>query len=290
MDVRKLRYFVAVAEKSNISEAARELHLTQPALSRQVRAFEEEMGWELLARTGKAVTLTREGEVVLREGRRILKAIEAGERRLRQELAGAELRVGYAPSLAGGLIEQAMSVFCQMHPQVRVRLHDSTSEELWQGLRQGELDLILEVATEDADIHWQTLRQRHLRVAVPAGHRYEKRRRLKAADLDGERLLLLSRIDYPNYWRAVTDYFAEYGLNAKVAGEFDGIESLRMGLIAGLGMAFVAEGTSLPSTVSLVKIDPDPQPICVAVGWLASRSLESWEEIFVAELQRAVVR
>lgn len=287
MDIRKLRYFVEVAEGANISEAARKLNMTQPALSRQVRSFEDEMGWKLLERSGKAISLTRAGETALREGKRILKAVAAGETRMRREIEGAELRIGFAPSLASELIEKAMAVFCQLHPAVNVQLHDMNTEEMWQGIRGGELDLMLEVATRDLDLRWEVLRRRGFRIAVPEGHRFERKRKIKASDLDGERLLLLSRADYPGYWAQVTDYFAQQGLNAKVAGEFDGISSLRMGLKAGMGLAFVAEGAPLQKPIRIVKLDPEPEPLCVAVGWLGKRKLELWEELFIAELKRA---
>lgn len=287
MDVRKLRYFVEVAERANISEAARVLNMTQPALSRQVRSFEDEMGWELLVRSGKAVALTKAGEIVMREGRRILKAVEAGADRMRREVEGAELRLGFAPSLAGGMIEKAMAVFCQLHPTVRVQLHDLSTEEMWQGIREGSLDLILEVATRDRDLSWEVLRRRGFRVAVPEGHHLEKRRKIKAAELDGERLLLLSRTDYPGYWSQVTDYFTEHQVNAKVAGEFDGISSLRMGLQAGMGLAFVAEGSALPKPIRVARLQPEPEPLCVAVGWQAKRKLQPYESLFIEELKRA---
>lgn len=287
MDVRKLSYFVEVAERANISEAARSLNITQPALSRQVRSFEEEMGWGLLERTGKAVALTQAGEVVMREGRRVLKAIAAAEERMRREIEGAELRIGFAPTLASGMIEQAMAVFCQLHPGVKVHLHDCTTEEMWQGIRAGRLDLILEVATRDDDLQWEVLRRRGFRIAIPQGHPFAKRRKLAAKELEGERLLLLSRTEYPGYWTQVTDYFSDQGVNAKVAGEFDGISSLSMGLQAGMGLAFVAEGVTLPASIQLAQLKPAPEPLCVGVGWLAKRKLESWEELFLGELKRA---
>lgn len=287
MDVRKLAYFVAVAERSNISEAAKALHITQPALSRQVRSFEDELGWELLVRGGKSISLTKAGEVVLREGRRVLKAVAAGEERMRREVEGAELRIGFAPSLAGGLIEKAMAVFCQLHPAVKIVLRDCSTEEMWQGLRARELDLIVEVATQDEDFAWETLRRRALKVAIPEGHRLARRRVVKAHELEGERLLLLSRVDYPAYWAGVLSYFKRQGVNAQVAGEFDGISSLRMGLEAGMGVAFVAEGAKLEKQVTVSRLEPEPEPICVAVGWLRKRSLEAWEELFVAELKRS---
>lgn len=287
LDVKKLESFVAVARHENISRAARELNVTQPALSRQMRLFEEEWGWELFERTGKSVKLTHAGERVLQEGVRLLKTIEAAEKRLRREVEGAELRVGYAPSLSAGILERAMAVFCQLHPQVRLQVHDASTEEMWRKLREGKLDLMIEVATREEDFQWEELRSQRLQVAVPLHHPLAGKRLIKPQHLEGERLVLLSRTDYPGYWQQVTDYFREQGINAKVAGEFDGRESLRMGLEAGMGIAFVAEGTKLDGAAKLRRLSPEPEPMQVAVGWLRKRKLETWESAFVEELKRA---
>ena len=72
--------------------------MTQPALSRQIRAFEDEMGWPLLDRGAKSIRLTRQGQVVLNEGRRIVKAVDNAMGRMRREIEGAVIRIGYAPS------------------------------------------------------------------------------------------------------------------------------------------------------------------------------------------------
>ncbi|MEM9081082.1 MAG: LysR family transcriptional regulator [Verrucomicrobiota bacterium] len=287
LDLRKLRYFVEVAERGTLSEAGRRLGLTQPALGRQVRVVEDELGWEWFERGGRKLKLTKEGGVVLREGRRLLKAAAGARERMRREIEGVELRVGYAPSLAGGMIEGAMRVFCQLHPQVKVMLRDSSTEEMRAGLREGTLDLVVEVATEEPGIRWRTLREREFRLAVPEEHRLARKRKVKPQDLDGERMILLSRVDYPGYWEQVTSYFAEHGANAKVAGEFDGIASLRMGLEAGMGVALVVEGAAVGRGVKMVRLDPGPELLSVAVGWAARQSLSDWEAAFVAELERA---
>ncbi|MEM9237015.1 MAG: LysR substrate-binding domain-containing protein, partial [Verrucomicrobiota bacterium] len=108
---------------------------------------------------------------------------------------------------------------------------------------------------------------------------------VRPRDLDGERLLLLSRHDYPGYWRKVSDYFADNGVNAKIAGEFDGINSLALGLEAGLGLALVAEGANVGNGVQLMKLKPVPDPICVALGHSSRRRLESWEEDFIEAMR-----
>ena len=282
-DLRQLEYFLAVAEGMNISQAAKKLRITQPALSRQIRAFEESLGWSLFERGKKSISLTREGAIVVEEGRKILRSVELGMKRMVQEIDGAELRVGYAPSLASDLIEKAMAYFTQRFPRVRVSWSDSSSQEMWTGVKKGSLDLILEVASSDPAIRWEPLKQRQFRIAVPPNHPFAKKRFLKPEHLNGERLLLLSRHDYPGYWEQVTEYFYSHQIDAKVAGEFDGISSLKMGVEAGLGLAFVA-GT--PPGMTTLKLKPEPKPICVALGYLANRKLSEWEQGFIEEMKR----
>ena len=283
-DLRKLGYFLAVAEGMNISRAAKKLGVTQPALSRQIRAFEESLGWELFERGKKSIQLTRAGEIVVKEGERILKSVELGVKRMRQEIEGAELRVGYAPSLASGLIEKVIGCFGEKFSRVRVSWFDCSSQEMWSRLKNRELDLILEVASGDPEIRLERLSERPFRVAVPPGHEYAGRNFLTPSQLNGQRLLLLSRHEYPGYWDQVSGYFTEHDIDAKIAGEFDGIASLRMGVDAGLGMAFVA---GRPEGMTTVMLKPEPQPICIAMGSLKSRQLSEWEQAFVDEMVKA---
>ncbi|MDP0491760.1 MAG: LysR family transcriptional regulator [Verrucomicrobiota bacterium JB023] len=287
MDLRRLQYFLEVAEEENISQAARKLGMTQPALSRQVRALEDDFGFPLLERGGKAVRLTKAGHVVQREGKRVLRSVRMAHERILRDVRGTELRIGYAPSLAGGLVEQAMAIVTQRHPDVRVRLLDSSTDEMMGRLRGEELELVIEVVTNERDIQWEILLERGFRLAVPLGHPLARRRVVPASELDGERLLLFSRAEYPGYWSGVSEFFANAEINAKVAGEFDGIESLRMGIEAGLGIALVAEGSRLGDSVKVLRIKPDPEPVRVGVGWLSRRKLDAWEESFVSELGRA---
>lgn len=285
LDLRQLRYFLKVADEMNISAAAREMRMTQPALSRQIKAFEESLGWKLLSREKKAIELTRAGEVVRREGERILKAVTRGLTRMEQEVEGAEMRVGFAPSLAEGLIQKAMPCFVKANPRVRVSWSDCSTQEMWDRLKDGGLDLILEVATDDNDIRWEKLLEKKFSLAVPPTHPFAKRRFIKPSQLDGERLLLLSRHDYPGYWEKVTDYFSAHGVNARIAGEFDGISSLKLGVEAGLGVAFVVEGAFTSTRAKTISLRPAPDPLCVSLGYSSQRSLESWEQGFLEALR-----
>src|SRR6188474_1004120 len=104
MELRQLRYFVAVAEEANISRAAQKIFLTQPALSRQIKALEEEIGQCLLKREAHSIRLTSAGEMLLREARALLQRADEMRERIRTASQSVRLRVGYAPSLASGLL------------------------------------------------------------------------------------------------------------------------------------------------------------------------------------------
>eukprot|EP00903_Cladosiphon_okamuranus_P003927 g3925.t1 len=159
--------------------------MTQPALSRQIRSFEESLGWDLFDREGKSIRLTRAGSVVLQEGERIMKSVNLGLTRMVQEIDGAEMKVGYAPSLAEGLIKKAMSCFTDAFPKVRVSWFDCSTQEMWDGLESQKLDLILEVATNDPRIRWEKLSEKKFSLAVSSSHEFSKRRFIKPEHLDG---------------------------------------------------------------------------------------------------------
>lgn len=287
MNLEHLRNFIEVSRDMNISAAARRVRLTQPALSRQMAVFENDTGWSLLERGPKSIKLTRAGEVVQRLGKELISQVDQIESQMQRKIDGEEIRIGYAPSLGGEILQKAMGRFAQLHSRVRISISDSTSAEMIEGVRDGAYDLIIGVTTGELDFEWTTLRLETFALAVPDKHELSRKRWIKPKDLDQRRLLLLSRIDYPGYWKEVAGYYEQQGINAKVAGEFDGIASLRLGLEAGLGVALVAEQSRLGNKVRLKKIQPAPDPICVAVGRLRERKLEPWVDAFIEELKLA---
>src|SRR5215831_8172836 len=113
MELRQLRYFVAVAETGNISRAAQKIFLTQPALSRQIKALEQEIGQSLLERQAHSIRLTPAGETLLQEARELLKHADGVVERVRATGRRVRLRVGYAPSLASGILPTAVEAFTQ---------------------------------------------------------------------------------------------------------------------------------------------------------------------------------
>src|SRR2546426_10025297 len=143
MELRHLRYFIGVAEEENVSRAALKLHVSQPALSRQIRDLEEELGFLLLERSAKSVRLTEAGRAFLTEARAVLQRAENAVKAARAIATGGsgEIHVGYAPSLTARMLPQTLRAFQSELPNVRVRLHDFSPEEMLAGWWAGGLAL-----------------------------------------------------------------------------------------------------------------------------------------------------
>ncbi|MBV9997883.1 MAG: LysR family transcriptional regulator [Verrucomicrobia bacterium] len=141
MELRHLRYLVAVAEALNFTRAAAQLRVAQPALSRQVQDLEEELGVDLLRRSPRGVTLTAEGKLFLEEAREMLKRVEESVAKVRALARGqcGELHIGYEPSLSVDLLPPALAAFQLAVSRVNVMLHDLASDELYAGLLDGSL-------------------------------------------------------------------------------------------------------------------------------------------------------
>lgn len=290
MELRQLRSFIAVAEDGVISRAAQRLHLTQSALSRQIKALEEDLGVTLLERSAHSVKLTQEGEVLLKEGRGVLERADAAVTKVRAAGKAVLLRVGYAPTLTAGILPLAISAFTQKHPRVRVELLDLSSTEMRMGLDQGSLDVVMTVkpAKLDEAIHWESLLQEAWCVAMSPNHPLSVKKSIAPAHLDGARMVLFSQQEYPEYWQRVTSWFKSHGMNALIAGEYDGANSLASAIEAGLGVALVVErmACSFPR-LSLKPLKPEPEPVCIAAGVSAARRSDVILQVFMEELKRA---
>jgi DNA-binding transcriptional LysR family regulator len=291
MELRQLKAFVEIAEAGSITAAAKLLRLTQPALSRQIKALEEELEVTLLERGAHSISLTPAGEILRSESVKLLRFSEAMVAKVQAEASGEPLRVAYAPSLAGEFIAIAIERFTQIHPRVKVTLSDRSSAEMHDGLAAGKFDLILAVPCPGDAVRWTPLRDYGWQLLVPANHPLASRESVSPSDLDGQKLLLLEREGYPDYWNRVTRYFKDRGLQAKIAGEFDGRESLSSAVEAGMGIALVAQvgrkGSQVRERSLLKPLAEEPARTVVAAGTATDRGCPGRVLAFIEELKRA---
>jgi DNA-binding transcriptional LysR family regulator len=291
MELRQLRYFVAVAEEGNISRAAKRIFLTQPALSRQIKALEGEIGQCLLERQAHSIRLTPVGEVLLREARELLRHAEQVLERVRAAGRGPRLRVGYAPSLAAGILSVAVENFTQTHPNARVELFDLSTAEMLAGLEGDRLDVALSVGQlrETRGLKWTPLVRAPWRLAVNRNHPLARRSRVTPAEVARGPLLVFSQRDYPEYWDLITGWLRGHGQRPTVAGEYDGAESLMAAVESGLGVALVTTQIArlFPKRACLKPLASAPEPVCIAVGQRANRTDDKPLAVFVEELRKA---
>lgn len=176
MELRHLRYFVAVAEEQNITRAAARLHVSQPPLSRQIRDLERELGAPLLERTQRAVRLTPAGWAFLEECYTVLRHADQAVRAARAAASGrrGELKLGYAPGPTQEFLRELLKELRVSDPELRIELRDLTTEEMMAGLRARTLDAALAVKPQRAALRglvFEMLREDPLVIAVARDHR-----------------------------------------------------------------------------------------------------------------------
>jgi LysR family transcriptional regulator, benzoate and cis,cis-muconate-responsive activator of ben and cat genes len=291
MELRQLRYFVAVAEDGNISRAAKRIFLTQPALSRQIKALEDEIGQCLLERQAHSIRLTPVGEALLHEARELLQHAEQALERVRAAGRGVRLRVGYAPSLAAGFLSAAVENFTQTHPNAHVELFDLSTAEMLAGLESEKLDVVLSVGQqrETRGLKWTPLVRAQWQLAVNRNHLLAQQSRVTPAEVAREPLLVFCQRDYPEYWDIITGWLREHRQRPKIAGEYDGVDSLMAAVESGQGVAIVAMRAArlVPERVRLKKLSVAPEPLCIAAGRRANRVDDKALSVFVEELRKA---
>jgi DNA-binding transcriptional LysR family regulator len=193
---RQLRYFIAVARFLHFTRAAEALHIAQPALSRNIREIEEELGVELFLRTHKRVTLTDAGQAFLAEAERTLQQLEnatvTAQRAARGELG--RLVMGYSATAGIVAVPELVSAFRQRYPSSTIVLSEMSPERLETALRKGDVDVALvygsSIAKEFASRELKS--DRHI-VVLPQNHRLASRERVNLKDLADDRFILPSR-------------------------------------------------------------------------------------------------
>src|SRR5437660_3756212 len=241
MELRHLRYFLAVGEALNFTKAAAQLRVAQPALSRQVQDLEDEIGVDLLKRSPRGVTLTAEGKLFLEEVRELLKRADESVEKVRALARGeyGELHVGYAPSPTVEILPPALAEFQKTVPRVKVLLHDLSSDELIAGLQNGTLEVAIMVPPDDqtTGIQFEVLRTYPLCVAMTAMHPFARMKYIPLEKLAAEPLVVLRRKEYPESHRYLGRLFASIGAKPIIAVECDSTSSLITEVEAGRGIA-----------------------------------------------------
>jgi DNA-binding transcriptional LysR family regulator len=241
MELRHLRYFVAVAEELHFGRAAERLHVAQPALSQQVQALERELGVPLLARNRRGVALTEPGRLFLVEARRTLAQAAAAAdvaRRAAEGRAG-RLRIGYVDVALWGVLPAVLRAFRDRHPGVAVTLHERLPHQQLAMLRAGTLDVCVGPPPPAGTADSAPVSDDAVVVALPDGHPLAEREAVALAELAGEPWVMVPARVPTRLGRVVLAACAEAGFTPRVAQEARQLDALVALVSAGLGVTLV---------------------------------------------------
>ncbi len=241
MQLQQLTYFVAVAEVRHFTQAAEQLGVAQPSLSKQIRALETELGAPLFSRARGNITLTPAGEALLPLAQRILADVDTARLEV-QELAGlrrGRVRLGATPSLCGGLLADVLRRFHDSYPGIRLLVEEGGSRDLVRDLTRGDLDLALVIMPlpDDTPLATEPVLRENLVVAAPAGAVHRDRAAVRITELR-DRPLVMFRSGY-DLREATIGACRQAGFEPRFAVEGGEMDAVLRFVEVGLGFGVV---------------------------------------------------
>ncbi len=215
LDLKRLRYFIAVADAGGFGRAAERLHMSQPPLSRRIQELEAMLGARLIDRGARPQALTEAGRLLLEEGRPILQRVDQLEQSMRRFLASDQpsLSIGAPRSAFPLRLPEIIQRFRALHPQARLTLSELTSLEQVQALKERRIDVSFgRVRVEDLAIQRSVLLEEPLLAVLPATHRLAARPRVALEDLAAETLALFPKDERPGFGDHILSLLHDRGL------------------------------------------------------------------------------
>lgn len=244
MELRQLRYFIAVAEELHFTRAAQRLHIAQPPLSQQIRQLEREVGTPLLHRTSRHVEMTAAGQAFLEEARRTVAQAARAAQAARQAGHGpaGHLDLGFVDSSLYGYLPEVLRAYRRRYPEVHVTLRELTSGQQVEAIGRGDLQVgLLRPAQAPPPVELEELGRERLVVAVPSDHALAGGGPLALADLREEPFVLFPRALAPELHDHLTGLCRAAGFSPRIAEEAGEGHTI-IGLVAaGLGVSLVPD-------------------------------------------------
>ena len=302
MELRHLRYFIAVAEEGSFLTAAqRRLNTSQPSLSRQIRDLESEVGVQLLERQARGVALTEAGRVFLDHARLALSQVEAaadGARRTAQPQKPA-LSMGFMVGLEVMWLPHLLRILREEEPEVEVTLCSQSSPELALALTRGKLDIaFLRPEKQNGGVTFKLLAKEPLIAVLPADHRLAARKRIRPQDLVREIYVSSARTS-PVLNAVIQDYASKVGIVLKAKYEGENISSA-MSLVASTGgvtlVPLYAQNMLAPNVVARA-LEGVPPTVDLTLGYnqansspLLCRLLSRADELVASVQNQSIIR
>jgi DNA-binding transcriptional LysR family regulator len=275
MELRHLRYFVAVGEEQHYGRGAQRLRVAQPALSRQIQALEAEVGFKLFDRLSRGVKLSTAGKLFLEEARRILQQVDDATKRAKRVASGQSgtLRAGFIESMSWhGVVPDSFRQFREHQPDAELQIKPLSSLEQIQAVRSGQLDagFLFTIATIDRELAQLDIAMVNLMLAVPRGHPLAKSKALRLRDLSSASFIWFPRRESPLFYDRLMHACFRGGLKSPRIVQEGLNEATILSLVScGLGVAFVSSATRwrCPESVALVSVTDLKLPLPFALIW-----------------------
>lgn len=270
IELRHLRYFVAVAEGLHFGHAAERLRIAQPSLSQQIRKLENEVGFELFSRAHRRVELTPAGEALLPRAIRILDDTETALRTTREAARGitGHLTLGFIEAAAITIVPEAVRRFRTSFPKVGLTLRELGVREQIEGIQSGRLDVgFIRSEPQVEGLVTEPVLEEELLVAVPSGHRYAGRQSVGVSEIASEQLIAVEREILPELYDQTVSMLQQHQGGGYIAQKASSLLTV-LGLVStGLGLAVLP--TSIRGLnftgMSLVAIENSPSAVMLAV-------------------------
>jgi len=262
-DLDRLRSFRVLAEELHFTRAAARLHLTQPALSQQVRALERQLGAELVRRDSRGCTLTEVGQLVAAEVQRLLADADAGAARIRAAVGGLDgrLRLAYTRSARGGRVDALVARFRQMYPRVELVAETAWTAPNVAGLLGGRYDAaFVRPPIDEPTLTYRHVDREELLLAVPQRHRLAACRRIQRSDIVDEPAVMWPRENGPGmYDRIIAQVWPHGGF--RLAHHEPDDEQLLLAVAGGTVIAAVPAGRARALTIPGVRLRRFAAPV-----------------------------
>jgi DNA-binding transcriptional LysR family regulator len=242
IEFRHLRYFVAVAEELHFGRAAERLHIAQPPLSQQIRQLENELGFQLFHRTKRSVALTEAGTVFLQESRRLLYQLEQAIQTGRQVSRGeqGQLVIGFVSSAAYNVLPPILRSFRAAFPEVKLELHELTTDHQLQWLSDRRLDVgLVRPPIDDPLLQVQTIFQEPLVLALPDRHLFAQEPMISLKAIAAEPFILFPRSLAPGLYDQIISLCQRAGFSPTVVQEAIQMQTIISLVAAEIGIAIV---------------------------------------------------
>ncbi|MEG4859970.1 LysR family transcriptional regulator [Microcoleus sp. K1-B6] len=293
MELRHLRYFIAVAEELNFTRAAEKLHIAQPPLSQQIQHLEAELGFQLFRRTKRTVHLTAAGQVFFEEAGKILqqvdRAIQLGRQTSRGELG--QLTIGFVSSAAHNVVPAILQAFRTQYPAVLLELHELTTHEQLQRLRFGQIDIgFVRPPVEEDGINSEIIFREPLIVALPETHPAADRAKVELRELSTEPFILFPRSQAPGLYDAIVSLCQQAGFSPIAAQEAIQMQTIVSLVAAEMGVAIVPESMQnfQRSGVVYKSLPESTCIVAIALIWRSDPTAAVQRFLEVARLQQRI--